>query len=492
MKYKSCLMSIVFALTLIGCKDDTSVRAINYSQIRNTDGYIQAVGENKPFTGVVANIPYREIDLTLKIAHAATENKTIARFIPGQVLPTKGYCAASFQNGQIQGPFFCDDAPLNTDEKVQFDPNIHRVTGVLSNGQLTDTLYIRNQNGVTTHQIELLNGEKHGQYIQKYDDGTPRLTSNYSNGILDGSFELYHANGKIQGTTRYRNGVLDGWAHLYFDNGLKNTSERYENGICVEKINYYPGHEQTRSHYIAPTDDSERATYIAYYENGSIKEQGWVSWRSDITVYPHDEKIGFHHNRSEITYFDENGIKTHTITKGVRPESRIEYASDGQKTAFYTLSGERESGPYELYYPDGRIRERGQMYNGNKDEILEAFDERGNLIPGESRVVEAPEYVPATPLPSPSSAGFGYTPPSSASAQQPEITPYTYLNGTEMVAQGHFVNGQPVGDIKGYYEGGELMLTASFTAQGKPVGTHIMYYTPQVKGIMSSRMMIMA
>ncbi|RUS67250.1 hypothetical protein CUZ56_01193 [Saezia sanguinis] len=385
MKTFNPLLMVLMACILMGCKDSASVHAINYSQIRNTDGYVQAIGENKPFTGVVANIPYHEIDLTLKIAYALTVTNNIAGFIPGQVLPTKGYCAVSFHNGNVEGSFFCDDTPVNTDEKVRFDPDMHRVTGTLSNDQLTNTLSLRNKEGVTIYQVQLLDGKRHGQYIQKYDDGTLKAAISYSNGKLNGPFEAYYSNGLAHLTAQYIHGVQEGWLHLYFDNGFKNISERYENGALVERINYYKGRDQISVHYIAPKDGSSRAQYAVYYENGDVKEQGWVLLGPVSSYHFEDgvEKMGFQPGISEISYFDENGIKTHTITRGVRPESRIEYAPNGQKSAFYTLSGEKEHGPYELYYPDGRIREKGEMYYGDKEEeLLEIYDENGQ--PGDT------------------------------------------------------------------------------------------------------------
>ena len=178
----------------------------------------------------------------------------------------------------------------------------------MSNGSHT----IKEENG--KYIVNLLNGKRHGTFIEYFINGQIELECNYINGELDGIYKSYFINGQIETDCNYINGKKHGLYKTYYVNGNLKNELYYKNGnedgqfhsFYANKANYREG------------DFDENGLVKEYFKNGNLK---------------------FLKDKNKYTFYDEdNNLKCETHIKGsygflgiwknYREDGTIEYELD--------------------------------------------------------------------------------------------------------------------------------------------------------------------
>ena len=109
-------------------------------------------------------------------------------------------------------------------------------------------------------------------------DGSLLSTANYIDGVIDGEIKKYK-HGKVVEISNYQNGVLEGSQELFFDNGSIRMKGQYLNGerhgtfkfydksgVIDQKLDYYKGEEGLLTMY---ENGKELFTDFAVYEENN-------------------------------------------------------------------------------------------------------------------------------------------------------------------------------------------------------------------------------
>ena len=178
----------------------------------------------------------------------------------------------------------------------------------MSNGSHT----IKKENG--KYIVNLLNGKRHGTFIEYFINGQIKLDCNYTDEKLDGMYKSYFINGQIETDCNYINGKKHDLYKTYYVNGNLKNELYYKNGnedgqfhsFYANKANYREG------------DFDENGLVKEYFKNGNLK---------------------FLKDKNKYTFYDEdNNLKCETHVKGsygflgiwknYREDGTIEYELD--------------------------------------------------------------------------------------------------------------------------------------------------------------------
>ena len=140
------------------------------------------------------------------------------------------------------------------------------------------------------YEFNILNGKRHGTFIEYYISGQQKRTANYKNGEFDGSYRTYYANGELKYESNYNSGVQFG-----------ETKSNYINGNIYRKFNLSNGE----------------------YE-GEIKE---FHKNGDIKFINNNEKYTFY-KKNNAAFEIEYGYPPKGIWKIYRDDGTIEYELD--------------------------------------------------------------------------------------------------------------------------------------------------------------------
>jgi len=141
----------------------------------------------------------------------------------------------------------------------------------------------------------ILDGERHGEYIENYENGNINIKSNYINGLLHGEYIKNYENGNIHIKSNYANGLLQGEYLYYTSDGLLKITcnydkgrlhgayNTYHNGVTIiSKTECYAGFKHGKESIFR-----ENGTLLseATYENG-ILNGSYFSYRDDgLSIY---------------------------------------------------------------------------------------------------------------------------------------------------------------------------------------------------------------
>ena len=156
----------------------------------------------------------------------------------------------------------------------------------MSNGSHT----IKEENG--KYIVNLLNGKRHGTFIEYFINGQIELECNYINGELDGIYKSYFINGQIETDCNYINGKKHGENKEYYVNGALKLQTQYKEGIQ---------YGETKS----------------FYNNGNIyREVNFVNgeYEGEIKEYFKNGNLKFIKNEAKYTFFDE--VQKHILFDG--------------------------------------------------------------------------------------------------------------------------------------------------------------------------------
>lgn len=212
--------------------------------------------------------------------------------------------------------------------------------------------------------------------------------------------EVFYESGKINYTGNFSKGIKEGVWTWWYENGNKKDKCKYEKGFYVDTVyHWYENGNLKQVEIVAGRNVRSdgccqcNGTIIRYYENGKLKEiftsikdkiQGKFtsydekgSWK--VRTYKNDSLCG-----PTIEHFiDSDNIKTIVVGQYINNEETglwKWYDKDSILilTAVYVngiLKGE-----YIRYFPNGKIKQKGIMEDGEFQGEVYYYDESEKLI----------------------------------------------------------------------------------------------------------------
>ena len=191
------------------------------------------------------------------------------------------------------------------------------------------------------YHLDTLEGLAEGYY----ENGQLKVRYQNENNEIHGLYQYYHENGKLATKQWFQQGILDGMQETYYPTGQLNSECAYQNGTKEGTCLIYYNSGQIES---TCTYEQGVGTYIAYYENGKIKEKGGLNlnrreglWQ---TYYPNDslQSVGHYylkgpkrsvkHGLWEV-YHPNGGLKlVGTYVYGVRKGQWFKYFETGEES----------------------------------------------------------------------------------------------------------------------------------------------------------------
>ncbi len=145
---------------------------------------------------------------------------------------------------------------------------------------------------VVTFQRSFLDGEPHGDWIWRYNDGTLNTQGGFVNGNKDGRWEWWYANGEKFAETDYSEGVSKGKLSYYSDDGKLLAEGTYDaegnetNGTFVDFTS-----ELVLTAQRSWVDGERDGMWLEWYENGQQKSEShysngrqtgtWTTWNEE-------------------------------------------------------------------------------------------------------------------------------------------------------------------------------------------------------------------
>lgn len=137
--------------------------------------------------------------------------------------------------------------------------------------------------GLVHHTCTYVDGKIHGEYIGYHPNKKVSVRSNYTSGLMNGTYEeFYEESGALKETGNMVNSQRSGpWKAFYDDGSLYLEGNYKNNQFQGEWKAYYPnGNLKQKGSYTAGLADGP---WEFYYENGNLKEKG---------NYKEDQKVG--------------------------------------------------------------------------------------------------------------------------------------------------------------------------------------------------------
>jgi antitoxin component YwqK of YwqJK toxin-antitoxin module len=201
---------------------------------------------------------------------------------------------------------------------------------------------IADKDNRTISQIQLEKGQRDGPAIWYHPSGAVYIQSEYRNGLLHGKFLEMDSKGKLVRESVFHQGQLVSKKQDWFPN--KKVKEDYE-FLGPSKKQMAPDNWNTSSLAVYESDDQEtkHGSYIAYYENGSVRTQA---------QYRHGQLEG----RFESWY------------------------STGQKESSGNYVNGAQDGQWSWWHPNGMRRAVSQYDQGKLAGHVQAWNEQGQRV----------------------------------------------------------------------------------------------------------------
>ncbi|MEI7504120.1 MAG: toxin-antitoxin system YwqK family antitoxin [Paludibacter sp.] len=234
-----------------------------------------------------------------------------------------------------------------------------------------------------------------GKVYEAYLSGKDSLVANIDSGMFNGDYLLYYPTGEIKDSVVYEKGIIVKYKRFLTSGLVLKTPQKIlfqsKQGLtCTidEKKDTVPfsglsvGNYSDKSRYeknyingeltgvateYFPNDKVSSITnfrnsvavgaYIAYFDNGSLKEQG---------KYPNEGNSG--RIGKWTTYYinkkiDEVGI----YLNGKKDSTWTTYYENGKIKGTANYSNGTDNGPFVDYYENGNVKIRGTFQNGLKE-----------------------------------------------------------------------------------------------------------------------------
>jgi len=266
------------------------------------------------------------------------------------------------------------------------------------------------------------NGLRQGEWLEFYPDGSVKTEKNYRNDLLHGYYKEYDEKGRLLVTLLYDNGKVTGTEidnggeieieNRYDEAGRLVYSGPFKDGVAVGIHREYDSEGRVRNAHIyndngvlisegiIDDEGNRNGVWKDYYADGNVSAEGNYSDNRRTGTWKFYNESGklvqvgsYSNGRIDGTwrwYYPEGELlREEDYYQGRRDGDYTEYARDGQVIAQGSYAdGERngewrfntgdntEEGTYLLglrdgewraWYPDGKLRFRGEFRQGNPE-----------------------------------------------------------------------------------------------------------------------------
>jgi antitoxin component YwqK of YwqJK toxin-antitoxin module len=208
------------------------------------------------------------------------------------------YRIATYLSGKIVSTVIVKDYYING--VLQFEGYLISENPDINNG----VARWFDSNGAINSEKNYSNGVLHGNFMDYYSSGNPKLLKHYSQGSLvgtyieyydtknkikskglvqnqayNGKYQSYYENGNSQLIGNFHNGDRQGLFKSYYENGTLQSSEQYQNG----KLNgdysehYQSGRIKTSRYY---SNGEASNTWYYYDDDGDYKKYQFIVYRT--------------------------------------------------------------------------------------------------------------------------------------------------------------------------------------------------------------------
>jgi antitoxin component YwqK of YwqJK toxin-antitoxin module len=194
-------------------------------------------------------------------------------------------------------------------------------------------------------------GEKNGDWLFYFQDGTLKEKTFYTNGKAQGKSQVWYDNGLLRGEYIYKNDQLNGPFTEYYYNGVKKSDGNYENDAKNGLQRRYRTSGELQEEVFMKSDKNDGISKT-YYLNGQLESsQTYLDGKIDgkYTRYFEDGKLA-----SEGTY-----------KKGKADGDWKIWFPSGKTKQEYGISAGELNGPFKEYYETGVVKHE-TLYNKGK------------------------------------------------------------------------------------------------------------------------------
>jgi antitoxin component YwqK of YwqJK toxin-antitoxin module len=174
-----------------------------------------------------------------------------------------------FENGLIEEEFYCQNGKMNGYAKYYYN-----------SGKLKGEGNFKNGNFQNVSRIGIPQDGREGKWVVYHMNGKIKEESNWTSGLLNGTFRSYNSDGTLDEVTNYKNGQQDGVNKVYFQNGKLKEEVTYKNDKKHGSAKAY--FENGKLMASATYDTTSRAeshfcgNIYEYNEDGSVKKHLFV------------------------------------------------------------------------------------------------------------------------------------------------------------------------------------------------------------------------
>lgn len=239
-------------------------------------------------------------------------------------------------------------------------------------------------NGATTQDFEMVNGNYNGKFISKDKLGNKISEFNYINGRLNGNYKYYSPYGTLMFERNYYCGLINGTDTQYdLVGNLRITSEYKLGNESGKTTRYY--HNKAKMFEYNEFDGLMDGEYIYYNQKGepilkvNFESNALVSYATLSKTGGFSEKVKTPTENADITSLYPNGKVAMKVTfvKGNingklvinNAEGKPEYEANYKNGLF---EGERTE-----YYTNGKVYKKENLKNGDFEGVHTYFKEDG-------------------------------------------------------------------------------------------------------------------
>jgi len=184
-----------------------------------------------------------------------------------------------------------------------------------------------------------IDGKRHGEYKQFYEDSTLKVEGAYVDGLKSGTWRYYFKNGNTEQIGEYVKDKPDGTWTWYYQDGKKLREENYYKGVFEGKYEEF---------------DEEGNTLVSGSYFDGMKSGKWMEHIGGIRTegeYRNDQKVG-----DWFSYYDNGKMAFRGKYVGDYPDGEhVYYYTNGKMRELQTYSGGIKNGPWKKYLKTGEL-----------------------------------------------------------------------------------------------------------------------------------------
>jgi antitoxin component YwqK of YwqJK toxin-antitoxin module len=231
---------------------------------------------------------------------------------------------------------------------------------------------------------------QHSSVQRFYDEGGKVLAEGrYNNGVQDGFWKYFNGD-KVVASGKYINGKQDSiWVETgSYSSDIKYVREYRNNNFTGKEKCYYNDVLRDKTE---PVGDGRKWIDVNYHSNGKVKSIHYAH-------PPLQNRRGYWESPEpdgESKFFNEEGVLLEEgyYKDGQRVGRWKYYYQDGLLRMQGDYLNSEKSGVWKIYYRHKQIKAQGEYRNGEKTGNWKYYDELGNQILPDPKLIEEDEEL---------------------------------------------------------------------------------------------------